>query len=144
MLNETSLMSGSSSSSSSTELCDAIYKTYHFYVERILNLTGLVLNTLNLIVYIRLINSRKAHGNMYKYLVFKSIMDAYNSLRNLVYVLYDTNKIFGLQRYLVATYFYLIFIVYAGDIAQLMSILCEVGACYSRFRKVYTVLVIIL
>jgi hypothetical protein len=125
------------------EVCDIIYKIYYFYIERILNLLGLLLNTLNIIVYIKLIGSRKACGEMYKYLLFKSFIDAYYSLRNLIFVLFDLPKIFGLQRYRFAVYFYWIFIVYGGESAQLMSIWCEFGACFSRFRKVHLLIYIL-
>lgn len=135
MQNETTALVANNETSS-IEICDPIYKAYYYYIERGLNMAGLVLNTLNTIVYIRLISTKKARGNMYKYLVVKSIIDAYYSLRNLAYVLYDSEKTFGLQRFLFAMYVHWIFVVYGGDIAQLMSILCEVGACFSRYRKV--------
>lgn len=121
----------------SYEICDAIYKPYNWYVERVINLFGLILNSVNTIVYLRLIENQRAHDDMFRYLLFKSVIDAFYSLRQLIFIFYDSSSVFGLHRFLVAMYFYLIFVVYAGDIAQLMSIFCEVGACLSRYHRVY-------
>lgn len=114
------------------DLCDVIYKVY-IYIERFLNMFGLLLNTLNIIAYLQLI--KRIRCDMYKYLLYKSLADAFFSLNYLLYILYN-NNLKVMQQFLVVVYIYWILIVYGGWIAWFMSTWCEFGACFSRFRKV--------
>jgi hypothetical protein len=123
------------------DTCHVIYKIWSVYVERVLNSTGLVFNLLSMFVFIRLIRTNKAQGNMYKYLMFKSAFDAYCSLRNLAYIIYDC-RCLGLNNSLALVYVYWIFIVYWGEQMQFMGILCELAACADRFKIVSNKLLI--
>lgn len=117
------------------DVCHEIYKIYYIYVERILNSSGVVLNLMCVLVFMRIIMSKKLNGNMYNYLTFKSAFDAICSFRYILYIFYDF-KYFKLNRSLVCMYFYWVFLVYFGELSQFMGILCEVAACFDRFKIV--------
>lgn len=117
------------------DICHSIYKVYHNYVDKLLNSVGLVLNILSVIVFIKLIASKNAKSDMFKYLMIKSIFDAYYNFRNLIFIVNDciNCSINGNKYFLV---FVWIFVTYFGFVAQFLSICCEIGATYDRYQHI--------
>lgn len=116
------------------ETCQYATQIFKFYIYPILNFAGLVFNATSIVIYMRLMRVRQARGNMHKFLLAESICEAYYCLRNLAYIAYNYNP--SMQRILLLAYVNWLCIVYAGDVALWMAMLCRIGASFSRLRKV--------
>lgn len=121
--------------SNGDDYCHSTYKLYHIFVEKFINSIGLIFNILNIIVFNKLIKSKGVKGDMFKYLLFKSMFDAYYNFRNLLFIIYDCKHclINRSAQYLI---FHWIFVIYLGYVGQLLSIFCEIGATYDRYQQI--------
>lgn len=117
------------------DICHSIYKIYHVYIEKLLNSVGLMFNLLNILVFSKLIASKNVKSDMFKYLMIKSIFDAYYNFRNLIFIIYDCiHCSINENKYFLV--FLWIFVIYFGFVAQLLSVCCEIGATYDRYQHI--------
>lgn len=117
------------------DVCDSMYKVYHIYIDKLLNSIGLAFNVLNILVFVKLLASKNVKSDMFKYLMIKSIFDAYYNFRNLIFIIYDCIdcSINENQFFLI---FLWIFVIYFGYVVQLLSICCEIGATFDRYQHI--------
>jgi hypothetical protein len=124
------------SEESPVDICFEVYKIYNFYIERVVFCAGFVLNILNSVVFYMLIRTEKNFKcDMFKYLFLKSIFDAYYLLRGILLFIYDCNKCWAKSNFYTILFFW-VFVFYLGQVVCLLSMLCEIGASFNRYRHV--------
>ena len=65
-------------------ICNEVFEIYLIYIERTLCSIGIVLNGLCVIAFLNENVVKNYSGNMYKYLLSKSICDLYVCLRKII------------------------------------------------------------
>ena len=111
--------------------CIALTAIYNDYIEKSVGALAFVLNTLCVLVFLKII--RYQEEDIYKYLISKSIVDCYISLRiSLKSVLNCQDcvveHVYGLK------VFYLIFFIYIQYTAELISAMFDIAANFNRYR----------
>ena len=118
--------------------CWSLYRFYDIYVEKALGATGLAINMACIAVFIKLLNhSDTSSAEMNKYLLFKSIVDAYCMLKLLVFAIFDCRNC-DQYRFYSTGIFKLVFLIYLSYVAQLLSMCCELAANYIRYKAIST------
>lgn len=111
--------------------CRDLYIFFERYVFFSLTILNLIFNSLNIIIFKRLILIQKNKSDLYKYLLIKSVSDGYFGLRFFIeglILFYNPEKKF---KDFSSIMFYLISI-YLGHVAQLIS---KVSECFGCFDK---------
>jgi hypothetical protein len=118
------------------EICFEIYKAYQFNLEKVIVSIGLAFNLINACVFLILIlTEKKFKSDMYKYLLLKTLFDAYY-LFNVILIKYYDCKGCHLRENSYELYLYWIFSFYLNQVASLMSILTEIAANLDRYIHV--------
>jgi hypothetical protein len=120
-----------------TDICIDIYNFYDKYISTTISITNVILNMMNVFIFIKLIQinkTNKSKGDFYTYLILKSIADAYFGIRFcfrniIVKGLFESDL---KSTSFVLILLYLIFMVYLGFVVQLISKITECFACFDR------------
>ena len=114
--------------------CQQLSDFHLFYFTRIIGGLGFVLNILSVIVLARM-SSIHNKSDMIKFLLTKSLTDAYFSLTQVGSIWFDCiecNYYFSFWYQLM----YLVFTIYICDICMFISIVCEFMAIFERYRLI--------
>lgn len=111
--------------------CYLAYNIYFSYILLLLNLHGLGFNTLTILVYIKLMRKKQARGTMHKFLLSESIFETYLTLHMIIF---NKSNTFAINLYNIRIHAFIC--TYLFGVSIWMSILCKIGACFSRFRQV--------
>ena len=118
----------------STDTCLQFTNIYNDFIERILSSISLVCNCLCLIAFVQIVRCNNTQ-DIYKYLLYKSFIDIFISVRFAFKSFFNcTNCLFETSYALKV--FYLIFFIYVDYALELLTLLCEVVACFNRYRFV--------
>lgn len=115
------------------DTCMDIYRVYHFYIEKIMGAIGSLLNIFCIIVFLKLIRKKASSGDMYKYLLFKSVIDTCVLLRNFLFIFIECKEC-GLNKFYAFKLIEYVFFVYFSFVTQLISVLCELAANFDRYK----------
>ena len=121
-----------------TDICINIYPFYKKYISTSISVSNVILNMINVFIFVKLIQNnkiKKNKGDFYTYLMLKSIADGYFGIR-FCFADFIDKGLFNSN--LKSTSFilivlYLIFMIYFGFVAQLISKITECFACFDRF-----------
>jgi hypothetical protein len=122
-------------SSKNTQMifCNTLKSINENYLQMINGLFGSAVNIICIIVFAKMIKDKLTKEDIFKYLLFKSAVDTYISLRlSLGRKLTCINC--ELDNYYYVRLFYWIFCIYFGYSAQLISIMSDVASCFNRYR----------
>ena len=113
------------------DFCDNLTDYFNRYIEKSIGAISFILNMLCVLVFLKITRFQKEE--IYKYLLFKSIIDSYISLRITLKSVFncqdcELEKSFGIK------IFYLVFIIYLDYAAEIISIVCELVANFNRYR----------
>ena len=116
-----------------SEFCKNLFYYHKPPIETVLHIIGLFLSTINIAVYLKLIKGQIS--DMYKYLLFKSIVDIFYIFT----ILFSISSFVKDKSRTVLFMIYIQWIIndYVSRILWSMSTLCELGACFSRLKQVY-------
>jgi hypothetical protein len=116
------------------DICKEFYTFYANYVFLPVNIIGFLLNILCIIVFCHSKQLRLNESNIFKYLLVKSICDAFILSRNVVFKLFEKYLylFFNIESCLMTV----IYNFYIGRISLLLSMLCEVATNFDRFRTI--------
>ena len=114
-----------------SDFCNDLTSVYNAYIEKFIGSFAFFLNLICIAVFVQIIRTQKEE--VYKYLLFKSIVDTFISLRITLKSILDCTdceleKSYGLKL------FYLIVFIYFDYAAELISMLCEIVANFNRYR----------
>jgi hypothetical protein len=117
--------------------CELIDEVYNKYIYIIVSSAGLCLNVLCSLAFFFSFQLNNSKTDLFKYLKIKSLCDTITMLRNVYdYIYYYAFQ--SLFNYYHPTLgwcrFYIFFYYYVGSVVLLLSIFCEVGANFNRYR----------
>ena len=115
----------------SIDFCTQLTDVYNSYIEKSIGACSFALNLLCIVVFTQMIRFQKEE--VYKYLLFKSIVDSFISLRVAFKSVLNctgcvVDKMYALKL------IYLIFFIYIEYAAELLSILIQIAANFNRYR----------
>ena len=116
----------------SLDSCNTLDKYYKLYLNDIIHGVGFILNLISALVFKSLVKNTLVKGNMFKYLLLKSINDAMVSIRYILLQVFactdcEFERIYPIQ------VFNLVVLLYFGFITHLLSILFELAANIDRY-----------
>ena len=114
--------------------CDYFDDSCEAYLSPTLGVISFFLNLMCVVVFIKLIRNKKLKDDIFKYLLLKSILDAYLSIRNSLFHTFncqscEIEKIYALKL------LHWILLVYLGFVLQLVSTFCQIGSSINRYRN---------
>jgi len=123
-----------------SDTCTEFTDIYNAYIEKVISSISLVLNILCSIAFMQIIRCNHSTNNkngqdIFKYLFYKSLMDIYISLRFALKSVFNC-KDCSLEKIYAIKVFYLIFFIYVEYACELATMLCQVVACFNRYRFV--------
>lgn len=116
-----------------TPFCSSLKFINENYLQMINGLFGAAVNTVCVFVFGKMIKDKLTKEDIFKYLLFKSIVDTYISLRLSLGRKLTCNNC-ALDNYYYVRFGYWIFCIYFGYSAQLISIMSDVASCVNRYR----------
>jgi len=113
--------------------CESLTDVYNNYIEKSIGIFGFITNLCCILVFIKIVRLQKS--DIYKYLLYKSILDAYICLR------ITFKSILNCQDCIVEHFFtlkviYLVFFIYIFYAVEFISIYCQIVSCFNRYRVV--------
>ena len=119
--------------STEEDTCTKFTAIYNDYIEKTIASISLLLNTLCLIAFAQIVRCTKQ--DIYKYLLYKSFIDILISLRFTLKSVFNCTDC-QLETSYAIKVFYIIFFIYVDYALELLTMLCEVVACFNRYRFV--------
>ena len=116
------------------DICKEFYTFYAKNLFLSVNLLGFTLNILCIIAFCHSNQLRHNKSNIFKYLLIKSISDAFILSRNIVFKLFGNHFILFLN--IQSCIITIIYEYYVGRVALLLSMMCEVATNFDRFRTI--------
>jgi len=116
------------------DFCSNFTVVYNIYIEKSIGAISFILNSICMIIFIKIVRNTPKE-DIYKYLLFKSIIDILISLRITFKSVVDCKKCEFEKSYSVKV-FYLIFFIYIEYAAELVTILCQILASFNRYRVI--------
>lgn len=116
--------------------CKQLKIFYDFYLQLFIGLTGSALNLICIITFLRVILSLNKKEDIYKYLLFESINDTYFTLRISLRYIFDCQNECLVDQVYILKLFNLIFLIYAGYVAQLFSVFCQIASSLNVYLTI--------
>jgi hypothetical protein len=116
------------------DFCSKFTLFYNNYIEKSIGAISFILNSTCMIVFIKIVRNTPKE-DIYRYLLFKSIIDILISLRITFKSVIDCKKCESEKSYSLKV-FYLIFFIYIEYAAELVTILCQILASFNRYRVI--------
>jgi hypothetical protein len=122
-----------------SDSCTIFTDIYNAYIEKGISSISLILNILCSMAFMQIIrcnsSANKNGQDIFKYLFYKSLMDICISLRFALKSIFNC-KDCSLEKIYAIKVFYLIFLIYVDTACELLTMLCQVMACFNRYRFV--------
>ena len=115
--------------------CLDLHYFYQLYWKIAFASLSILLNFACVLIFVKIIRAQKMNDDLFKYLVTKSIVDTTLTLllaTNTLLTQYPDT--FGFKHNKSLHFFHLIFNIYVLFSLQLLSMFCEVAACFNRYR----------
>ena len=113
--------------------CNTMKNINENYLQLINGIFGACVNLICTVVFTKMIQDKSMKEGVFKYLLFKSMVDTYISLRFSLGRLIKCQYC-ELDDYYFVKLFYWIFCIYIGFSVQLISILCDIASSFNRYR----------
>ena len=118
------------------DFCDLMVNHLFLLLKYIVSIIGLILNLLNILAFTKLINNQNHKDNLFKYLLLKSFCDFFVMLMNVLFGTFDIYFKDAIKSQNILCISRLIFDEYMCFNCQLISMLCDVASCFTKYRSI--------
>ena len=112
------------------DFCSNFTLFYNIYIEKSIGVISFILNSTCMVVFIKIVRNTPKE-DIYRYLLFKSIIDILISLRITFKSVIDCKKC-EIEKSYSLKVFYLIFFIYIEYAAELVTMLCQILASFKH------------
>ena len=117
-------------------VCSDFYSFFDTYLKMTFGMLGFFLNTACVAIFVEIMRTQRTSEHLFKYFLVKSITDTFLALLYFLYALFSQSQAYSIiERSYTLHLVHFINSYYLLFSMQLLSIFCELAACFSRYRK---------